>query len=155
VKDEIEEALHHGTSFPWAALTRLQAPKFFSDMIESLIGAVYLDSHGDFDVVRQVLRNLGIMQYLERILKDDVDVLDPVSRLHIWAASEKKEIGFDFDFDVEEENPHVTCIITVEGKEPVQATAEKRSRASREEARFSAAEKAIKLWDVRTFDRST
>ncbi|OAX41416.1 P-loop containing nucleoside triphosphate hydrolase protein [Rhizopogon vinicolor AM-OR11-026] len=151
VKDEIEEALHHGTTFPWAALTRLQAPKFFSDMIESLLGAVYLDSHGDLDAVRQVLRNLGIMQQLERILKDEVDVLHPITRLHIWAARAQKKVESEF----KEEKAHVTCTITVEGREPVQATAEKRSRASREEARFAAAEKAIKLWDVKTTDGSS
>lgn len=151
VKDEIEEALRHGTTFPWAALTRLQAPKFFSDMIESIVGAVYLDSHGDLDAVRQVLRNLGIMQHLERILKDEVDVVHPITRLHIWAARAQEKIEFDF----EEEKAHVTCTITVKGREPVKATAEKRSRASREEARFSAAEKAIKLWDVKITDGSS
>lgn len=153
VKDEIEEALQHGTTFPWAALTRLQAPKFFSDMIESIVGAVYLDSHGDLDVVRRVLHNLGIMQHLERILKDDVDVLHPITRLHNWAQVTLAQKKVEFEF--EEEKAHVTCTITVEGREPVQATAEKRSRASREEAKFAAAEKAIKLWDISTTDGSS
>ncbi|KAG1732456.1 uncharacterized protein EDB91DRAFT_1152051 [Suillus paluster] len=148
VKDEIDEALLHGTTFPWAALTRLQAPKFFSDMIESIIGAVYLDSRGDLDAVRQVLRSLGIMQQLERILKDEVDVVHPLTRLNIWAAREHKELTSVF----EEERGHVTCTITMEGRDPVQATAEKRGRASQEEARFAAAEKAIQLWDVRATD---
>ncbi|KAG2030530.1 hypothetical protein BDR03DRAFT_1034923 [Suillus americanus] len=148
VKDEIEEALLRGPTFPWAALTRLQAPKFFSDMIESIIGAVYLDSRGNMDVVRQVLRKLGIMQQLERNLKDDVDVLHPLTRVHIWAARQQKELTSVF----KEERGHVTCTITVEGREPVQATAEKRGRASQEEARFAAAEKAIQLWDVRAND---
>ncbi|KAG1882755.1 hypothetical protein F4604DRAFT_1921355 [Suillus subluteus] len=130
------------------ALTRLQAPKFFSDMIESIIGAVYLDSRGNMDVVRQVLRKLGIMQQLERNLKDDVDVLHPLTRVHIWAARQQKELTSVF----EEERGHVTCTITVEGREPVKATAEKRGRASQEEARFAAAEKAIQLWDVRAND---
>lgn len=148
VKDEIEEALLRGPTFPWAALTRLQAPKFFSDMIESIIGAVYLDSRGNMDVVRQVLRKLGIMQQLERNLKDDVDVLHPLTRVHIWAARQQKELTSEF----EEERGHVTCTIAVEGREPVQATAEKRGRASQEEARFAAAEKAIQLWDIRAND---
>lgn len=148
VKDEIEEALLRGPTFPWAALTRLQAPKFFSDMIESIIGAVYLDSRGNMDVVRQVLRKIGIMQQLERNLKDDVDVLHPLTRVHIWAARQQKELTSEF----EEERGHVTCTITVEGREPVQATAEKRGRASQEEARFAAAEKAIQLWDIRAND---
>ncbi|KAG1732444.1 uncharacterized protein EDB91DRAFT_674912 [Suillus paluster] len=148
VKDEIDEALLHGTTFPWAALTRLQAPKFFSDMIESIIGAVYLDSHGNLDVVREILRNLGIMQHLERILKDEVDVLHPLSRLNVWASREYKKLTSAF----EEERGHVTCTIAIEGREPVQATAEKRGRASKEEARFAAAEKAVQLWNVPATD---
>ncbi|KAG2047355.1 hypothetical protein BDR06DRAFT_95351 [Suillus hirtellus] len=148
MKDEIEEALLHGPTFPWAALTRLQAPKFFSDMIESIIGAVYLDSRGNMDVVRQVLRKLGIMQQLERNLRDDVDVLHPLTRVYIWAARQQKELTSVFD----EERGHVTCTITVEGRESVKATAEKRGRASQEEARFAAAEKAIQLWDIRAND---
>ena len=58
-KDDIEENLMQGTIFPWAALTRLQAPKFFSDMIESIIGAIFLDSNGSMEVVRGVLHILG------------------------------------------------------------------------------------------------
>ncbi|KAI9509470.1 P-loop containing nucleoside triphosphate hydrolase protein [Russula earlei] len=46
-RDEIEFALSEGSAFPWSALTSLQAPKFLSDMFESLLGAVYLDSNGD------------------------------------------------------------------------------------------------------------
>ena len=61
VKDKIEEVLLHGTTFPWAALTRLQAPKFFSDMIESFVGAVYLDSRGNLDIVRHDAKGFAIL----------------------------------------------------------------------------------------------
>ena len=73
-KFEIEQALLHGDTYPWAALTRLQAPKFFSDMIESLLGAVYLDCGGDMEVIRSVLERLGILPILRRVVSDDVDV---------------------------------------------------------------------------------
>ncbi|KAG0708450.1 hypothetical protein DFH29DRAFT_892575 [Suillus ampliporus] len=118
VKDEIEEALLHGTTFPWAALIRPQAPKFLSDMIESIIGA--------------------------RILKVDVDVdiEHPLTRLNIWASREHEELTFSF----EEERGRVICTITMEGRELVQATAEKRGRASQ-------GEKAMQLWEVRATDR--
>ncbi|KAI6147431.1 hypothetical protein BKA82DRAFT_4153541 [Pisolithus tinctorius] len=141
---EIEEALNVGKVFPWAALTRLQPPKFLSDMIESIIGAVYLDSGGNIETVRTLLRTLGIMDCLERVVREKVDVLHPVSRLGIWVSQQHKQINYEF----KNEKGNVVCTIKVEGLESVQAEAEKRGRASQEEARFAAAEKAIAEWGV-------
>lgn len=145
LKDDIEQALATGRMFPWAALTRLQAPKLFSDMIESLIGAVYLDSEGNVEIVKELLRTLGVLSHLDRIIRDDVDVLHPITRLAVWAARQHKEIKYE---NTAEKGLKV-CTITVEGREPVSASAEKRGFASQEEARFAAAEKAISMWEVR------
>ncbi|KAF8428422.1 hypothetical protein L210DRAFT_3764899 [Boletus edulis BED1] len=144
VKDEIEAALTTGKVFPWAALTRLQAPKIFSDMIESLIGAVYLDSRGDMDTVKTLLWKLGVLTHLDRIIRDDVHVLHPVSRLSMWASRQHKEIEYAYT----EGKGKVICTINVEGRDPVSAHAQKRGHASKEEARFAAAEKAISVWQV-------
>ncbi|KIP08582.1 hypothetical protein PHLGIDRAFT_87922, partial [Phlebiopsis gigantea 11061_1 CR5-6] len=73
----IQRALQRDSIYPWAALTSLQAPKFISDMLESLLGAIFLDSHGSLDVVRGVLGRLGIMRIMDRIVADDTDVLHP------------------------------------------------------------------------------
>ncbi|KAF8843847.1 P-loop containing nucleoside triphosphate hydrolase protein [Paxillus ammoniavirescens] len=144
IKDEIEESLKTGKMFPWAALTRMQAPKVFSDMIESLIGAVYLDSESNMDIVRELLRSLGILTCLERFVRDEVDVLHPVSRLSVWASRQQVKIEYNY----KDEKGRVVCTISVEGREPVSAGAEKRGHASQEEARFAAAEKAIDVWAV-------
>ncbi|KIK50451.1 hypothetical protein GYMLUDRAFT_51208 [Collybiopsis luxurians FD-317 M1] len=72
---DITQSLEEGHMFPWAALTRLQAPKFFSNMIESILGTVYLDSEGNLDVVKEVMQSLGLYQILERMVRDDMDVL--------------------------------------------------------------------------------
>ncbi|KAF8838265.1 hypothetical protein BDN67DRAFT_105768 [Paxillus ammoniavirescens] len=143
-KDEIKESLRTGGIFPWAALTRLQAPKVFSDMIESLVGAVYLDSEGNVDTIRQLLRSLGVLTCLERLIRDNVDVLHPVSRLSVWAARLQAEIAYDY----KDEKGRVICTITVKEREPVSASALKKGHASQEEARFAAAEKAIAVWAV-------
>ncbi|KAH8107394.1 hypothetical protein DFH11DRAFT_1732470 [Phellopilus nigrolimitatus] len=50
--EETERALESRHTFPWATLARLQAPKFLSDIVERLLGAVYLDSNGDMHAVR-------------------------------------------------------------------------------------------------------
>ncbi|KAF8165137.1 hypothetical protein B0H34DRAFT_830272 [Crassisporium funariophilum] len=94
---EIEESLENGKIFPWAGLTRLQAPKFFSDMVESIIGAIFLDSEGDMVLVRKVLHNLGIMPILERIVSADVDVLHPVSRLSLWAQKNDRTLEYVYE----------------------------------------------------------
>jgi dsRNA-specific ribonuclease len=77
----IRAALDISTQHPWALLCQLNAPKFLSDMVEALLGAVFVDSHGDLDACEQVAVRFGITQYLERILKDNIDVLHPKSRL--------------------------------------------------------------------------
>lgn len=144
-KAVIEEALEKGIIFPWAALTRLQAPKFLSDMVESLIGAIFLDSNGDMDCVKGVLRKTGIIQILERIVRDDVDILHPVSRLSDWASKNDKEIEYKF----EKSKGNVSCIILVNGKEEIRETAVYRGTASQDEVKFAAAEKAILTFKLR------
>ena len=138
---DIAAALEHDTVYPWAALTGLQAPKFLSDMIESIIGAVYIDSHGSLDAVRDVLRTLGIMRILERVEHDDVDVLHPVSRLEIWAAKQKPERK-ELEFVVKKEKGQVSCAILVDGEELVKVETSYRSKISQDEVRFRAAEEA-------------
>lgn len=142
---EIEEALNNWTIFPWAELTRLQAPKFFSDIVEALLGVVYLDSEGDMGVVREVMRNLGIMQILERIVEKDIDVLHPVSRLSLWASRHAKELQYHY----EKTKGEVTCIILVDGWEEARCTDINHGRASQEEVRLLAAEKAIQALRLR------
>lgn len=144
-RDEIEDSLMKGTIFPWAALTRLQAPKFFSDMMESVIGAAFLDCGGSIPIVRDILVRLGIMPLLEHIVLDNVDVLHPVSRLSMWAQKHDKEIQYD--------SRHVEgkaiCTILVDGKEEITVSDEWRGKPSQDEVKFAAAEMAIKQFKLR------
>ncbi|KAJ7170731.1 hypothetical protein C8R43DRAFT_1094448 [Mycena crocata] len=144
---EIEEALVRGDIFPWAALTRLQAPKFLSDMIESLLGAVFLDAHGNLDVVRRVLRRLGLLEVLERIVRDDVDVLHPVSRLHLFASKR----GSKLDFVFVQEKGDISCAVSLDGEEvsDSRVTDQYKGKLTKEEVRLAAAEKAITLLRLR------
>ncbi|KAH9482151.1 Dicer-like protein 2 [Psilocybe cubensis] len=144
-KDEIEESLMTGTVFPWAALTKLQAPKFFSDMIESLIGAIFLDSNGSVDIVHQVLTKLGIIPLLEYIVKNDVDILHPVSRLSLWAQKHDKTI----EYVIERGGGKVTCAVLVDDKEEAKAESQWRGKPSQEEVKFAVAEMAIKAFKLR------
>ncbi|KZT27478.1 P-loop containing nucleoside triphosphate hydrolase protein, partial [Neolentinus lepideus HHB14362 ss-1] len=144
-KDAIEEALAEGSVYPWAALTRLQAAKFFSDIIESILGAVFLDSQGDFTIIRQVLEKLGVLPILRRIVEADVDVTHPVSRLAIWAAKRQIKIVYQ----MVKEKGSVTCIAKADDNEITRVTETHRGRASEDEVRFAAAERAIKILELR------
>jgi dsRNA-specific ribonuclease len=85
---EINSALEHGSQYPWALLSRLQAGKFYSDIVESLLGAVYIDS-GSFEICEKVIERMGILRYLRRIVSDHVHLLHPKEELPILSGSEK------------------------------------------------------------------
>ncbi|KIY73904.1 P-loop containing nucleoside triphosphate hydrolase protein [Cylindrobasidium torrendii FP15055 ss-10] len=143
---EINDALTNSKFYPWAALTKLQAPKFLSDMVESIIGAVFLDSGGDLDTVRSVITRLGVTQLLDRIINDDFDVLHPVSRLSVWASKNQKKVEYEYV----KEKGNITCIVSLSGEELVEArvTDIYRGKVTETEVRFQAAEAAIKALDV-------
>lgn len=168
-KEAITKALEEGAIHPWAALTALQAPKFFSDIVESLLGAVYLDCRGDMEIVRGVMRTFGILPVLERIVAKEVDVLHPVSRLSHWAAKSKPQKIVRYRFNVAEKK--VTCTIGMRDKPDQSANNEKaetksadldreletiavaeaeyRGHGSKEEVKFEAAERAIRALEIR------
>ncbi|KAJ4307182.1 Dicer-like protein 2 [Collariella sp. IMI 366227] len=44
MRDSLLQSLNHGTHYPWSLLARLQAQKFYSDVFEAVLGAVWVDS---------------------------------------------------------------------------------------------------------------
>ncbi|KAJ8696887.1 Dicer-like protein 2 [Pleurotus ostreatus] len=145
MRNELETAFFGGTIFPWAALLRLQAPKFLSDMVESLIGAIFLDTSGNLDVVRQVLRRLGHTDILERVVDDGVDVLHPVSRVSLWAS----KIGKKVKYRTEKVKGEVKCTIALDEEDTISMSAMDHGHASAEEVKFMAAEHLIRTMGLR------
>jgi dsRNA-specific ribonuclease len=80
-REQINAGLRAGTRFPWHLFALNDAPKFLSDIVESTIGAVYIDSRGDIRTCEVAIRRLGILGCLERIFSDEVDCLHPKERL--------------------------------------------------------------------------
>ncbi|KAL1792740.1 hypothetical protein ACET3X_009247 [Alternaria dauci] len=83
----IANALAQDKRFPWHALSLTDPPKFLSDIVESVIGALYIDSHGSISVCEDFVRRLGILPCLERILRDGVDCLHPKEHINTLAAN--------------------------------------------------------------------
>jgi hypothetical protein len=80
-REQINDALRNDQRFPWHLLSLTDAPKFLSDIVESVIGGIYIDSHGSFEACEIFVRKLGILDALERILRDEVNCLHPKERL--------------------------------------------------------------------------
>lgn len=89
---EILSAIQSGTEYPWTLLASLNANKFYSDMVESLLGAVWVDS-GSIEASKQLLDRMGVLQYLHRIVQDRVHALHPREELEILARD--KEVIYE------------------------------------------------------------
>ena len=84
VKDSLEERLKHGEVFPWSDLYHLNSPKFCSDVLESIIGAVYIDSGAVLENCEMVLRKMGLMELVDRAAAErDVAYTRPLVRLRV------------------------------------------------------------------------
>ena len=82
LKDDIATALREGQYYPWMLLARLEPPKLFSDMIESIVAAIWIDSHGSWDTATAFLERLGLMSYLRRVLQsENLALLHPKEEL--------------------------------------------------------------------------
>jgi dsRNA-specific ribonuclease len=81
LRAEIKGALCYDEAYPWLHLTRLRPDKFFSDMIESLIGAIFVDSGGDLAECQRFVERIGLTSYLDRLLDGSVDVVHPKAAL--------------------------------------------------------------------------
>lgn len=86
VEQMIADDLHYSNSYPWAALASICAPKWYSDIVESIIGAVFIDCGGRMDIVKGVVAKLGIMELLDRLKVESIDLLHPVNRVMEWAG---------------------------------------------------------------------
>lgn len=88
LRESILNAMHSGTHYPWALLARLHASKFFSDLYEALVGAIWVDS-GSFDACKEFVERSGLLTYLKRLRgHPPVHVLHPKEELGRLALSE-------------------------------------------------------------------
>ncbi len=136
----ILELLESGTRYPWALLARLRAQKFFSDMVESLLGAVWIDS-GSFEICTEVVERMGILPYFRRILKDGVHILHPKEELGMLADTESVRYVISSTVEEANENREYSCAVFVGDVEVVQVC----DGVSPEEVKTKAAEMAVNL----------
>lgn len=141
LRDEILKALHHGQEYPWAALFELHPPKIFCDMFESLLGAIYIDSHGSLDTCRTFLERFGLLKLMRRFMDERVQVGYPKETMGLLADKNRvfyatKRSGLDG-----EENRTFECTVRVGDREILTVCGCARS----DEAEVKAATEAAKL----------
>ncbi|KAI5310184.1 Dicer-like protein 2, partial [Ascosphaera atra] len=81
LKGELDVALKTSERYPWVSLCKIQAPKYMSDLVESLLGAIFVDSHGSTDECLKFLSRIGLLQYLERVITGKIRLKHPKQEL--------------------------------------------------------------------------
>jgi dsRNA-specific ribonuclease len=146
LRDQIRAALQTAGRYPWALLARLQAQKFYADLFEAVLGAIYVDS-GSFEECDKFLERIGLLGCLERILGDGVNCLHPKEELGQLAVDK----GVDYRIEVEERgggeggpgSGSVKCTVLIGDVVAGEVTA----GVSREEVKTRAAERVVGLYD--------
>ncbi|KAB2572547.1 Dicer-like protein 2 [Lasiodiplodia theobromae] len=117
--EDIWRALRQHRRYPWRLFAKVGAEKFFSDIVEAVLGAVFIDSTtnsslsvGDNEMVdgaegqekngkvvleeeeeleacERFLEKIGLMDVLDRFMRDEVDCLHPKTQLGRLAGSDK------------------------------------------------------------------
>lgn len=103
-RSAIQNELESCRAFPWALLATIAPEKFFSDIIESITAAIFIDSSGDISAVEQFLERLGVLRYLDKLLdavgidgvfkpgsnEDGVMIMQPKMQLYELAGAEQQ-----------------------------------------------------------------
>lgn len=139
LRTAILETMRHGKHYPWALLARIRAKKFFSDLFEALLGAIWIDS-GSKETCEAVVARFGILSYLDRLLRDKVEVLHPKELLGRMAVSDT--VTYDVDAK-EDEGGERRYICTVSVGDRVVTKVD--DGVSREEAQTRAAHEAVEV----------
>lgn len=141
LRDKILDAMENGTHYPWALLAALNPRKFYSDLFEAVLGAVWVDS-GSMDACRAVCAQFGLMKYLERLLRDKVHVQHPKEELGKWANSET--VVYDFHTEDVVESPgdkEYFCKVVIGERVVVEV----RGGINKEEIKTKAATESLKI----------
>ncbi|RFU29631.1 hypothetical protein B7463_g6698, partial [Scytalidium lignicola] len=120
LQPQIQEEISHGTEYPWTELSSLVPEKFMADMIESIMGAIIIDTCGDLTACNRVAEKLGILKYLQRIIDEEVDLLHPKNVLGELVSAQGKNVRYDVVKNAE--TGYVTCTVFIDEVEAMEVT---------------------------------
>ena len=120
VKGEIEESLQQGTKYPWTQIYHLNAPKWCSDILESCIGAVFVDSGGSLETCRNVLSTLGLADIVaSAVEEEDMDFEQPMRKVREVYPPNRMKVDvkrFKARAGEAEEGKQWACRIKIDGE---------------------------------------
>jgi dsRNA-specific ribonuclease len=92
--DKIKRNLVNHVPYPWAMLAQLGPSKFYSDLVESTIGAIFVDSGDCLDTCEHFLERIGLLDYLERFVGQEKHLEHPISKLHRISGTQSPDFKF-------------------------------------------------------------
>lgn len=88
---DVHHSLKQGRYHPWAQLAQLNLEKYYSDLVESIFGAIFVDSDGGLADCQRFAERIGLLPYLRRVVAEYVDVVHPRTTLDHLTGSDKVE----------------------------------------------------------------
>ncbi|KIW06292.1 hypothetical protein, variant [Verruconis gallopava] len=110
MRNSLKYSLETCTSFPWPLISRFNPAKVFSDLIETILGAIYIDSHANEEKCDSFLTHIGLYRILDRLLEDNVACMHPKELLGILA--QQRKVSYTYS----EEDQMFTCQVLFDGK---------------------------------------
>lgn len=144
-KEDIKRALREDSRYPWSELISFEhhSEKLFSDVIESTIGAIFVDSCGSIEACEAFLERIGLFRTLDCLVKDQVGCRHPKTLLGIIATSKT------VDYEVQRVKEGYSCSVKVGGEQVCHTIV----RPSREEAETDAAKRAYEILEACQLER--
>ncbi|KAL4998324.1 ATP-dependent helicase dcl2 [Aspergillus recurvatus] len=101
LRSPILHALDNAKAYPWSLFSAIHADKFFSDIVESIIGAIFVDSGEDLGACAGFIERLGLVRITKRILDERIDVTHPTQRAQIELQKLAARLGINEAFRFE------------------------------------------------------
>lgn len=142
LRGKVQAELDAGMFFPWIELSAFEAEtdgrhKMFADILEAIVGAVFVDSGGDFESVKVLIERFGVLTVLRRLARDKVNMTHPLNRLSETVARAHKGTVLYIERII---NKEYVCSVWVDGDELATARS-----ICRMEAKGKAAEESLKV----------
>lgn len=117
MQSDITRCLKYGTYYPWVLLTSLAHEKFVSDIVESLFGAILIDTACNIQACQAFAEKLGLLDYLRRIVEKDIDLRHPKNILGEIASG----CTVEYDVGIQEGADGYFCTVRISGMEVAKA----------------------------------
>lgn len=88
MRGAILDALKYGSRYPWSLLAHLHARKFYCDLFEALLGAIWVDS-GSLETCELIVKKFGILDHMDRLIRDQVRMKHPKEEIGGLTGSEE------------------------------------------------------------------